>query len=112
MRTIPVDVQQLGPLQFIAVTAKHRDGVQTTTQEGTPLWKVQILLTAPGDDKASLEEISVPAHQEPQITPMTPVMFQDLRARAWSMNTASGQRSGVSFSAAAVAPVRTNGGEK
>lgn len=98
MRSIPVNTDRVGLFQAISIEAKNRDGVQSTTPEGLPVWKLQVLLTPADGSKASLEEISIPAQNSPNIPPLTAVKFKDLTARHWEMNG----RSGVSLSAEGV----------
>lgn len=97
MQQIPIDSSRLPQMTFLRVTPKIADrnsNAQKKNSQDVPLWAVQVLLTDQ-DRKAELEEIAIPAHIEPVIAPMTPVLFENLRAFFWSMNG----RAGISLSA-------------
>lgn len=104
MNLFPVDAARLGELLMLSVVPDlDADGVQRT--KDAPVWRVEVvvrpdeLLSDPGL-RASVEIVKVPSREEPLqgVKPMSPLAFDGLVARYWSMTN----RSGVSLSAHAV----------
>lgn len=75
--------------------------VQTERETGRTKYTVDTYLHDPATGDAGMVRVVVPAAQEPTITVGGPVQFEDLRCMHWE----AGTRSGMSWSASAVAPV-------
>jgi|GEM_PF-2322423 len=116
MRSIPVDTNRAGSFKFLSsapVTEFGDDNTQKRNAAGTPVFELQVLFTSNETDTSKAEsdlmKIKVAAAQQPNIQPLADLGFQNLVARAWSM---AGGKSGVSFSADAVAPVAPRNTDK
>lgn len=98
MQLIPVDPAL--NLVFLAAVPHTRDGAAVTNRDGQPLVNVSCLIPPTQDGgKADTVEVRVAAPAVPkQLQPYSPIQFERLIARAWSVDG----RSGISFSAEAV----------
>src|SRR5579859_6030355 len=97
MRSIPVNTSALTLVAVAVVQATDQDGKPKANQMGEPLWRVQLLVTGDGAERAELLDVTVPG-ERPTVQPMQPVEAVGLTARGWSM----GDRSGISFSTSAI----------
>lgn len=94
MRFIPVDQTAL-TLNALQVEAKtDQDGTQKVNRDGIRQWSIITLAQSEGGTPEVLK-VTVPSTTEPDIEPMEPVSFTNLRAIAWEANG----RSGIAFSA-------------
>lgn len=97
MRFIPVDQTSLDLAALQVEPKLDQDGSQKQNRDGLRQWSVVVLVqTAEGTPEVI--KVTVPGKQ-PEVAPMTPVAFTNLRAIAWE----AGGRSGVAFSADGVA---------
>ena len=108
MRTIPVDTASAGSFKFISSAPVMEFDDPTAVKKntaGVPIFELQVLFTsletATSKPEADLMKIKIAMATAPALQPLTDLVFQSLVARAWSM---AGGKSGVSFSAEAVAP--------
>ena len=101
MRSIPVDssIQRF----YLGASPKTWKGEIATDDTGDPIMTCSFLGMPTDEDKAEVFEVAIPSRGLPKsLAPQTLVKFQQLVARPWSM----GDRSGVSFKAAAVVTVK------
>jgi len=101
MKQIPVEttIERF----FLGASPKSWEGNIVTDDDNDPIMVCSFLGMPTEDEKAEVFEVNIPSKGIPKtITPQTLVRFQKLTARPWSM----GDRSGVSFKAAALVPVK------
>lgn len=106
MQTIPVDQHEAGSFLVLSIApATDETGTQTENRDGIPQWKIECLHRPQAREdftpKAGVEVVKIAARTAPTVPDMTPVRFQNLVARMWTMGT----RSGISLSADAVQPL-------
>ncbi len=103
MKLIPVDTSTLTFIHFGSVEpATAQDGKQRATQDGVPIWRVPVVVLAPGSKVPEGSNINVAAPVAPKLDNGAEVRFRGLRARLWTMNGSSG----ISLTAEAVEPSR------
>ena len=100
---IPADSYSYVAVQTVAKLDGIGDSApQKTTPEGTPLWTVDALRTAP-DGAADIISVTVPAAQNPGVA--GPVTFDNLRAGLWLGERA--RQGGLFWQADAVKPANS-----
>jgi hypothetical protein len=101
MKVIPVDCANLTLMVGGAIlAATSPDGSPRRNSAGQPLYNVPVIVVVEGGNADTLA-VRVPG-PVPQIASLTPIKFDGLSARPWSMD---GGRSGVSFTAERLHPV-------
>lgn len=106
MKIFPIDSNRIGTLQFLNAGIKYGDKaktVQKTNHEEVPMWEIEVL-RRPESGKSEVEQIVVPAAKCPDFDTMTPLAFENLRARPWDMG---GGNTGVTISADSVSDAET-----
>ena len=105
MRIVPIDEQRFAAkaiaLLEIVPENDFDSGVQKSTPQGIPIWKVRIL-TREGDDptrRPDITEVKVPHPTEPKLDPAIKPLFGGLVGLVWQSNNSGG----VSFRADSMA---------
>lgn len=101
MQTIPVDVARLGRATVIVPPERKTNpetGEVRKDRDGNAVWSVGVAVRQQGR-RASVIEVSTSAEPK-ELIEGGAVTLMDLEAYAWTM----GDRSGISFRAAAVLP--------
>lgn len=101
MQTIPVDVARLGRVTVIVPPEQKinpETGEVRKDREGNPVWTVGVAVRQQGR-RASVIDVSLSVEPK-DVMEGSAVTLVDLEAYAWTM----GDRSGISFRAAAVLP--------
>lgn len=100
MRKVPVDASRLGEMSLLGITPKVQPGgVQKTDAGGTPQWSAEMLCLPEDADRHELFTVTLTSGQEPSV-PKGAVHIEGLAAMHWHM----GDRSGLAFDAARLAP--------
>jgi hypothetical protein len=107
MNRIPVDQSRMTLVALSVTPNLDESKQQKTDYDGVPVWTIECLhrpeQTGDFQPKAEVIQVRIPSRAEPQIEPMSEVLFDGLTARQWSMNG----RSGISLSADAFVDAAT-----
>ena len=80
---------------------------QKLNKDGVPLWSVAVLISGTGERQDPTANVTVPAHDSPQVSRGEVVHARNLFARTWTMRDSQGrERSGISFEADALDAVK------
>lgn len=91
------------PGRYLPVAAdakRDQDGNQRKNRDGVPQWSITTLHTPP-QGKPEVITITVTSAESPELTPMQPVMFDNLRVDHYAIQ---GGASGLWFAADGVRP--------
>lgn len=73
----------------MGVAPKLRDGVQQENREGLPRWSVEVLHREEGR-RSEVLLVTIASLTKPELEPMEPVTFTNLRVAEWSNDNGSG----------------------
>jgi hypothetical protein len=86
-------------------------GEHKTNRDGTPMWRLELLVRRPGTGRSVVDQIKFPSTEALVIDPTAELVIASLVGRHWENENDYGYSSGIALSAESVAfkPTRANG---